>query len=63
MLKTVAAKIAWVGRPASMVFGLALVMALSSCGSGSQETKKPANSKYSVHERGLRRLLADLGRQ
>ena len=48
MLKTVAAKIAWVGRPASMVFGLALVMALSSCGSGSQETKKPANSTPNI---------------
>ena len=43
MLKTAAAKISWVGRTASMVFGLALVMALSSCGSGSQETKNPAN--------------------
>jgi Tol biopolymer transport system component len=48
MLKTAAAKIAWVGRPASMVFGLALVMALSSCGSGSQETKKPANSTPNI---------------
>jgi hypothetical protein len=28
MLRTVAAKMAWVGRTASMVFGLALVMAL-----------------------------------
>ena len=44
MLRTVAKKVAWVGRPASMVFGLALVMALSSCGSGSLETKNPANS-------------------
>jgi TolB protein len=48
MLKTAAAKIAWVGRPASMVFGLALVMALCSCGSGSQETKNPANSTPSI---------------
>jgi hypothetical protein len=39
MLRTVAKKVAWVGRPASTVFGLALVMALSSCGSRSQETK------------------------
>jgi len=31
-----------------MVFGLALVMALSSCGSGSQETKNPANSTPSI---------------
>jgi hypothetical protein len=28
MLRTVAKKVAWVGRTASMVFGLALVMAL-----------------------------------
>jgi len=48
MLRTVAKKVAWVGRPASMVFGLALVMALSSCGSGSQETKNPANSTPSI---------------
>jgi Tol biopolymer transport system component len=48
MLRTVAKKVAWVGRPASMVFGLALVMALSSCGSGSQETKKPANFTPSI---------------
>jgi Tol biopolymer transport system component len=48
MLKTAAAKIAWVGRPTSMVFGLALVMALSSCGSGSQETNTPANSTPSI---------------
>jgi len=45
MLKTAAAKIAWVGRTAPMVFGLALVMALSSCGGGSQQTNTPANSK------------------
>jgi len=44
MLRTVAKKVAWVGRPASMVFGLALVMALASCGGGSQETNAPANS-------------------
>ena len=37
MLKTAAAKIAWVGRTASMVFGLALVMALSTCGGGLRE--------------------------
>ena len=45
-----------------MVFGLALVMALSSCGGGSEETKKPANSesKHHVHEGGIKRLLADL---
>ena len=48
MLKTAAAKIAWVGRPASMVFALALVMALSSCGSGSQETKNPTNFTPSI---------------
>ena len=48
MLRTVAKKGAWVGRPASMVFGLALVMALSSCGSGSQETKPPANSTPTI---------------
>src|SRR5215210_5342948 len=48
MLKTAAAKIAWVGRPASMVFGLALVMALSSCGSGSQESKNPTNFTPSI---------------
>jgi len=48
MLKTPAAKIAWVGRTASMVFGLALMMALSSCGGGSQETKTPANSTPSI---------------
>ena len=41
MLKTAAAKIAWVGRTASMVFGLALVMALSSCGGGSQADQHP----------------------
>jgi hypothetical protein len=28
MLRTVASKVAWVGRTASMVFGLALVLAL-----------------------------------
>ncbi len=28
MIKTVASKVAWVGRTASMVFGLALVLAL-----------------------------------
>ena len=28
-----------------MVFGLALVMALSSCGGGSQQTNTPAHSK------------------
>ena len=48
MLRTVAKKVAWVGRPASMVFGLALVMALASCGGGSQETKNPANSTPSM---------------
>src|SRR5215212_6262718 len=48
MLRTVAKKVAWVGRTASVVFGLALVMALSSCGSGSQETKKPANFTPSI---------------
>jgi Tol biopolymer transport system component len=48
MLRTAAKKVAWVGRTASMVFGLALVMALSSCGSGSQETKNPANSTPSI---------------
>ena len=48
MLKTAAAKIAWVGRPASMVFGLALVIALSSCGSGNQETNTPTNSTPSI---------------
>ena len=48
MLKTAAAKIAWVGRPTSMVFGLALVMALSSCGSGSQETKNSTNFTPSI---------------
>ena len=50
MLKTAAAKITWVGRTASMVFGLALVMALCSCGSGSQETKTHANSTPNVIE-------------
>ena len=48
MLKTPAAKIAWVGRTSSMVFALALMMALSSCGGGSQETKNPANSTPSI---------------
>src|SRR5215212_10612073 len=48
MLKTAAAKIAWVGRTASMVFGLALVMALSSCGSGSQQTNTPTNFTPSI---------------
>src|SRR5215213_7660067 len=48
MLRTVAKKVAWVGRITSVVFGLALVMALSSCGSGSQETKKPANFTPSI---------------
>ena len=48
MLKTAAAKLAWVGRTASAVFGLALVMALSSCGGGSQETENPANSTPSI---------------
>ena len=48
MLRTVASMVAWVGRPASMVFGLALVMALSSCGSGSQETRNPTNSSPSM---------------
>ena len=48
MLKTAAKKVAWVGRPASMVFGLALVMALSSCGSGSQQTNTPTNSTPSI---------------
>ncbi len=33
-----------------MVFGLALVMALSSCGGGSQETNTPANSTPNVIE-------------
>ena len=48
MLRTAAKKVVWVGRTASMVFGLALVMALSSCGSGSQETKNPTNSTPSL---------------
>jgi Tol biopolymer transport system component len=48
MLRTAAKEVAWVGRTASMVFGLALVMALSSCGSGSQETKTPTNSTPSL---------------
>jgi Tol biopolymer transport system component len=48
MRKTAAKKVAWVGRSASMVFGLALVMALSSCGSGSQQTNIPTNSTPSI---------------
>jgi Tol biopolymer transport system component len=48
MLKTAGATIAWVSRTASVVFGLALVMALSSCGGGSQETNNPANSTPSI---------------
>ena len=48
MLKTAAAKIAWGGRTASTVFGLVLVMALCSCGSGSQETKTPTNFTPSI---------------
>ena len=50
MLKTAVAKIAWVGRTASMVFGLALVMALASCGGGSQQINTPANSTPNVIE-------------
>src|SRR5215203_2609479 len=48
MLRSMASKVAWVGRTASMVFGLALVMALSSCGGGSQEANTPANSTPSI---------------
>jgi Tol biopolymer transport system component len=48
MLKTAATKLAWVGKTASMVFGLALVMALSSCGGGSQQTNTPTNSTPSI---------------
>ncbi len=50
MLKTAAAKITWIGRAALMVFGLALVMALCSCGGRSQETKNPANATPNVIE-------------
>lgn len=50
MLKVAAAKKAWVGRTASMLFGLALVMALCSCGGGGQETRNPANSTSDVIE-------------
>src|SRR5829696_2898957 len=48
MLKTAATKLAWVGKPASIVFGLALVMALSSCGGGSQQTNTPTNFTPSI---------------
>jgi hypothetical protein len=48
MLKTAAAKIAWVGRTATIVFGFALVMALSSCGVGRQQTNTLTNSTPST---------------